>query len=266
MCIGWHLFQTNVVQALLHGSLDDVDLYIELPARYACPAGYVLKLRKAIYGLHPAVKFKQEVVACFLANGYMPAHDSETFWIKMVPVKLNWGGSIVSGGLIVHALYADDFLHFTDNPSLFQSFKEDFGKRVDVKSGLVSVYLGNKVDRVCQKVVLDQEEFLEEVLKKFGMQVGASVPTPMLSRLSAVNSGEKLDSEAHELYRTIVGSLLYLACWSRPDIAFAISDLSRFISALVSAPCQTRMIAAKHLLRPTVRVNLVWGYVDSDWA
>ena len=180
----------------------------------------------------------------------------------------------------MHALYADDFLHFTDNPSLFQSFKEDFGKRVDVKSGLVSVYLGNKVDRVCQKVVLDQEEFLEEVLKKFGMQDSASVPTPMLSRLSAVNSGEKLDSEAHELYRTIVGSLLYLACWSRPDIAFAISDLSRFISALVSAPCQTRMIAAKHLLRylngtkklglvysaPTVRVNLVWGYVDSDWA
>ena len=92
MCIGWHLFQTNVVQALLHGSLDDVDLYIELPARYACPAGYVLKLRKAIYGLHPAVKFKQEVLAWFLANGYMPAHDSETFWIKMVPVKLNWGG------------------------------------------------------------------------------------------------------------------------------------------------------------------------------
>ena len=92
VCIGWHLFQTNVVQALLHGSLDDVDLYIELPARYACPAGYVLKLRKAIYGLHPAVKFKQEVLAWFLANGYMPAHDSETFWIKMVPVKLNWGG------------------------------------------------------------------------------------------------------------------------------------------------------------------------------
>ena len=275
----WHLFQTDVVQAFLHGHLDDVDIYIEPPARYACPASCVLKLRKAIYGLHQAsVKFKQEVVAWFRANGYQPVNDSETIWIKRVPEKRNQEGSIVSGGVIIHALYADDFLHFTDNPMLYQSFREDFRKRFDIKSGSVSVYLGNKVtvDRACQKIVLDQEEYLNEVLDKFGMQDSASVPTPMVARLSAVNSGEKLDSKAHELYRAIVGSLLYLACWSRPDIAFAISELSRF----VSAPCHTHMVAAKHLLRylngtkqlglvysaPSDRVNILWGYVDSDWA
>ena len=238
----------------------------------------MLKLRKAIYGLHAPVKFKQEVVAWFRANGYQPVNDSETIWIKRVPEKRNQEGSIVSGGVIIHALYADDFLHFTDNPMLYQSFREDFRKRFDIKSGSVSVYLGNKVtvDRACQKIVLDQEEYLNEVLDKFGMQDSASVPTPMVARLSAVNSGEKLDSKAHELYRAIVGSLLYLACWSRPDIAFAISELSRF----VSAPCHTHMVAAKHLLRylngtkqlglvysaPSDRVNILWGYVDSDWA
>ena len=170
------------------------------------------------------------------------------------------GGSIVFGGLIVHALHADDFLHFTDNQTLYQSFKEDFGKQFDVKSGLVSIYLGNKVtvNCVCQKVVLDQEEFLQEVLKKLGMQDSASVPTPMVSSLSAVNSGEKLDSKGHELYHTIVGSLLYLACWSPPDIAFALSELSRF----VSAPCQTHMIAAKPLhryLNGTKKLGLVYS-------
>ena len=72
----WHLFQTDmIVQALLHGLLDNVDIYIELPAPYACPTDYVLKLHKAIYGLHQAVKFKQEVVAWFLANGYMQTND-----------------------------------------------------------------------------------------------------------------------------------------------------------------------------------------------
>ena len=165
----------------------------------------MLKLRKAIYGLHAPVKFKQEVVAWFRANGYQPVNDSETIWIKRVPEKRNQEGSIVSGGVIIHALYADDFLHFTDNPMLYQSFREDFRKRFDIKSGSVSVYLGNKVtvDRACQKIVLDQEEYLNEVLDKFGMQDSASVPTPMVARLSAVNSGEKLDSKAHELYRAI---------------------------------------------------------------
>ena len=73
-----------------------------------------------------------------------------------------------------------------------------------------------------------------------------------------------------------MGSLLNLACWSRPDIVFAVSELSRS----VSAPCHNHKVAAKHLLRyrngtkqlglvysaPTDRVNILWGYVDSDWA
>ena len=70
-------------------------------------------------------------------------------------------------------------------------------------------------------------------------------PTPMIARLSAVNSGEKRDAEDHELYRTLVGSLLYLSCWSRPDISFAVSELSRF----VAAPGHEHLVAAKHLLR-----------------
>ena len=43
----------------------------------------------------------------------------------------------------------------------------------------MSVYLVNKVtvDFTCQKVVLDQEKFLKEVLDNFGMQHCVSVPT-----------------------------------------------------------------------------------------
>ena len=67
----------------------------------------------------------------------------------------------------------------------------------------------------------------------------------MVQRLSALNSGEKLSAEEQVLYRNMVGSLLYLACWSRPDISFAVSELSRF----VSSPGQNHMQAVKHLLR-----------------
>ncbi len=89
------------------------------------------------------------------------------------------------------------------------------------------------------------------------------------------------DPAEHGLFQTMICWLLYLSCWSRPDISFAVSGLSRF----VSNQCQQHILAVKHLLRylngtkelsltyskptgmgPTDKVDLLWGYVDSDWA
>ncbi len=74
------------------------------------------------------------------------------------------------GGMIFHALYADDFVHFTDNPKLYQMFKVRFPKCFDINSGLVSVYLENRVtvDSNRQNVVLDQTEFVSDLLERFG--------------------------------------------------------------------------------------------------
>ena len=82
----------------------------------------------------------------------------------------------------------------------------------------------------------------------------------------------------------MVGSLLYLASWTRIDIAFAVSELSRF----VANPGKVHLEAAKRVFRylkktmhlglvyqspktslpnlPDVPPNTLWGYVDSDWA
>jgi hypothetical protein len=270
---GYTVYQTDVVQAFLHGKLDDVDIYIHPPARYPCPFGMVLKLLKAIYGLIQApVKFKQEVIDWFKGNGYIAANDAQTIWIKRDKV-----------GVIIHALYADDFLHFTNNKVLYQDFQKQFRKRFDVKTGTVGVYLGNQisVDHGKLTVDLNQTEYVRELLERFKLTNCLPVSTPMVQRLSALNSGEKLSAEEQVLYRNMVGSLLYLACWSRPDISFAVSELSRF----VSSPGQNHMQAVKHLLRylkgtselglryskpknsgPMDRPNVLWGFVDSDWA
>ncbi len=270
---GYTVYQTDVVQAFLHGKLDDVDIYINPPARYPCPFGMVLKLLKAIYGLIQApVKFKQEVIDWFKGNGYLAANDAQTIWIKRDKM-----------GVIIHALYADDFLHFTNNKVLYQDFQKQFKKRFDVKTGSVGVYLGNQisVDHAKLTVDLNQTEYVRELLERFNMTDCLPVSTPMVQRLSMINSGDKLSAVDQALYRNMVGSLLYLACWTRPDISFAVSELSRF----VSAPGQNHMQAVKHLLRylkgtsdlglryskpkncgQVDRPNVLWGFVDSDWA
>ncbi len=132
-------------------------------------------------------------------------------------------------------------------------------------------------------MILDQTEFVSELLEIFGMKDSTPVSTQMVARFSSVIAGEILQATYHELYRSIVGSLLYLACcqWSRQDISLAVSELSRF----VLSQCHAHLVAAKHLLRylkgtkelgmvylkpgnhgPMDTANLLWGYVDSDWA
>jgi hypothetical protein len=157
-----------------------------------------------------------------------------------------------------------------------------------VKTGSVGVYLGNQrsVDHAKLTVDLNQTEYVQELLERFNMKNCLPVSsTPMVQRLSMQNSGEKLSADDQVLYRNMVGSLLYLACWTCPDISSAVSELSRF----VSAPGRPHMQAIKHLLRLRVRylkgtselglqyskpknsgmadrLNVLWGFVDSDWA
>ena len=79
----------------------------------------------------------------------------------------------------------------------------------------------------------------------------------------------------------MVGSLLYVAQWTRPDISYSVSELSRF----VSNPGKDHLEQAKRVFRylsktsslhlefspsvvpnPLAADNQLWGYVDSDWA
>lgn len=185
-------------------------------------------------------------------------------------------------GIIIHAQYADDFLHFTDNHQLYVEFCKDFQKTFNITSGPVDAYLGNKIkfDTERQEVNLNQTEYAKEVLGRFGFENSHPVTTPITDRLTSIEE-LPLSAEEHSLYRNCIGSLLYLACWTRPDISFAVSELSRF----VSKPCVKHWDAAKHLMRYIKGTldfgikytkpnstgngevpNVLWGYVDSDWA
>ena len=249
--------------------MDDVDLYIQPPALYPCATNQVLKLLKAVYGLHQAPpKFKKEVTDWLRSQGYQAANDAETVWILRK-----------DGNILIHALYADDFLHFSNNKNMYATFRDQIKKRFDIKTGEVGVYLGNKIVVESGKytVSMDQSEYIQQILEKFEMGESHAVATPMVSRLSSSHKGEELSSEDKSQYRIIVGSLLYLACWTRPDIAFAVSELSRFVSDPGSVHMQAAKRVLRHLkgtkdlglkfTRPSDgSLNRLWGYVDSDWA
>jgi len=74
-------------------------------------------------------------------------------------------------------------------------------------------------------------------------------------------------------YREMIGSLMYLAVMTHPDISFAVSTLSQYLDA----PRTTHINAVRHIFRYLSgtkqlrlilggKVNDVVGFSDADWA
>ena len=69
--------------------------------------------------------------------------------------------------------------------------------------------------------------------------------TPSENSRLRKGDGELLDKKGQSLYMEIVGSLMYLSGGTRPDMAWAVGNLCRHMSA----PTTVHLVAAKHALR-----------------
>jgi hypothetical protein len=105
-------------------------------------------------------------------------------------------------------------------------------------------------DRANRKIYLSQKQYIMDILKRFGMDNCSTVDTPMnpglrLSRDQCPKSDEERQEMKDIPYISAVGSVMYLAMMTRPDIAEPASVLARFNSN----PGMTHWKAVKHLLR-----------------
>ena len=106
-------------------------------------------------------------------------------------------------------------------------------------------FLGLEIGRSGDSITLGQQAYIEAILHRFNMQDANTVSTPVCHkiRLDAIPANEKQADIA--LYQSIVGSLMWAALGTRPDIAYAVAALSRY----TTNPYMTHMTAAKRVLR-----------------
>ncbi len=94
---------------------------------------------------------------------------------------------------------------------------------------------------------------MDELLQTAGIVEARPASTPLVPNSELMNVNEEMDAEERAAmsaapccnYRSLVGSLLYLASTTRPDIAFAVTSLSRFMTT----PRMMHWKALIHLLR-----------------
>lgn len=144
-----------------------------------------------------------------------------------------------------------------------------------IDRGPVDYYLGMEIVRHDPrgKIEIHQNAFINELLMEWNMENCKPASTPIASGtvLTKCNVENCSEMEDVKTYQSLIGSLMYLATISRPDIAHAISQLSQFNSH----PHREHMSAAKHVLRylKSHRFSLTFDddsglscYSDADWG
>ena len=257
----------DIKTAFLNGELDE-DIYISYPPGFIGQSGHCLKLNKSLYGLKQAPRqWHLRLEAELKSLGFAPSlADPALFTNPDRPSKAYL------------LIYVDDIIIATKSKAVCKDIKDKLLTAFDGRDlGPVTSFLGINItrDRGNRTLSMDQSHYIRELLNTYKMDGCKPKAVPMDPGLRlSVNDGKPL-SLSNCSYGSLIGSIMYLAVSTRPDIAYTVGALARFMSR----PTTVSMAAAKALLRylagtsdyrltfsGSSSINQLAIYTDSDYA
>jgi hypothetical protein len=173
-------------------------------------------------------------------------------------------------------IYVDDILIAGKDVAAVASVKDALLTRFEGRDlGAITSFLGINItrDRQDKTIKIDQSGMVASIIQQFGMEEAKTKSTPLSPAIKlSKHEGEELNKETYP-YGTLVGKLMFLAVATRPDIAFSVGTLARFLSS----PNLTHWQAAKSVVRylaSTIDRGITFsgsgltftGYCDADYA
>ncbi|CAI7793134.1 unnamed protein product [Closterium sp. NIES-54] len=176
-------------------------------------------------------------------------------------------------------VYVDDLVFATAHTAGLAYVKSKLQKRHTCTDlGELRSYLGLQItrDRARHTITLTQSHMVQQVLQRFGFTYSSPQATPLPTRhsLSALPSDESVESSGS--YPELVGCLMYLMTCTRPDLAYPLSILARYVALGRHRP--EHMAAAKRVLRYLCSTSgmglllggqspvVLTGHADASWA
>lgn len=265
----WECVNMDVDTAFLNAPVSET-IYVEQPEGFVeyGPKGepLVCKLNKSLYGLKQSPRNWNHVIdGWFREYGLKVSEADPCLYVKR--------SGNATGPVLVILLWVDDLIISGSDVEEIAKFKSAISARFNMKDlGNLSCILGMAVkrNRAARTLEMSQEVYIDTVLKRFGMTDCKPVGTPAEGTLSrSKDAGPSRD------YMSLVGSLLYAAMVTRPDIAYAVQALGRHLQSSTDE----HFTAAKRVLRylkGTKDLGLkfglcaseatIKGYADADWA
>lgn len=260
---GWELHQLDVNNAFLHGYLND-EVYMKVPQGYqGSTDGQVCKLKCSLYGLKQASREWNNELRFTLYNFGLTQSQYDHCLFTMN----------VDDGFLAMIVYVDDVLITGSSSVLIQKLKHFLDDKFTIKDlHLAKFFLGVEITRDPKGTSLCQRKYILDILADVGMQGCKPAPTPLPHGVSLfAEDGVLLDTP--DQFRRLIGRLLYLSM-TRPDVTYAVQQLSQF----VQAPRSSHWEAAMHVLRylkgtpslglyyPASNSSVLSAFSDADWA
>jgi hypothetical protein len=260
--------------AYLNCKLDEEEvIYMEQPPGYETKDrdDWVWRLWKALYGLKQGARNWYQALRRALEElGFKRTDADHGVFYKRIP-----------GGVIIVAVHVDDGMVTGSSKALIHKFKVEMDKKYKLTDlGTANWLLGIKISRdLANKTLsLSQHAYIDAIISRFNFDdmKPSSIPIDPAVPLSKSQSPSKLEDIAKMRnipYREAVGSLMYAAMGTRPDIAFATSTVAQFSENPGWVHWEAVKRIFKYLLG-TKKLELTYGgdqrglvgYVDADGA
>ena len=271
LAMNYNIFvhQMDVKSAYLHAPID-CDLYVVQPKGYEIlnESGkpMVFKLNKSLYGLKQSGRNWNNLLCSYLCDiGFTQSNVDPCIYTKSE-----------NGNLTIILVWVDDLIILCSSQNVVKEIKSKLCSKFKMKDlGEISTFLGISFKVTNDFISMDQSRYLENVLKRFSLYDCKGRSTPCEANLAAyeINNIDP-DEIDNTKYRQMVGSLIYAATCTRPDLSFIVMKLSQNLSN----PRTCDLLLLKHVfqyIKKTIDYALVFrktenlkliGYCDADWA
>ncbi|CAI7834830.1 unnamed protein product [Closterium sp. NIES-53] len=254
----YELHSLDFSTTFLQGSLHE-EIWLRRPPSFtgSFPAGSQWSLRRPVYGLRQAPREWHDTLKTTLAALGFALSTADPSLFLCTDTTLPPFYVLV---------YVDNLVFATADTDALAHLKSELQKRNTCTDlGELTSYLGLWItwDRAQRTITLTQSHMVQQVLQRFDFtySLPQSTHLPTGHSLSAPPSDESVEPSGP--YPELVGCLMYLMTCTRPDLAYPLSLLARFV-----APGRRRKVhwnAAKRVLRylcSTSSMRLVLG----GWA
>lgn len=269
--------QMDVETAFLNATIKE-EVYMQQPEGYETGgAKSACKLNKTLYGTKQAPnEWNAELDQFITSTGYTRCLSDTCIYVRVSR----------SGRTMILAIFVDDIIsvYAKEDEEEWLQYKALFLNKYKMKDlGDAEWVLKMRIkrDRSKRLITIDQNVYIEKVIKQFNMENSTVVPTPATEQPLTENDSPTTDEARQQMknipYRSLVGALMYASVSTRPDIAYAVNSISRFMEN----PGQAHWQAGKRIIRylnGTSKVGLKYDgggkqdsmkltvYADADWA